>query len=79
MAILIVLGLMNLVWMIALSAVFLLEKNWRGGVLESSRTGASAAVTTVSQQKVRPPPGGGAAAREPGLGTGRGGDVTGVA
>jgi hypothetical protein len=30
-------------------------------------------------KKVRPPPGGGAAAREPGLGTGRGGDVTGVA
>jgi len=30
-------------------------------------------------KKMRPPPGGGAAAREPGLGTGRGGDVTGVA
>jgi len=30
-------------------------------------------------EKVRPPPGGEAAAREPGLGTGRGGDVTGAA
>ena len=30
-------------------------------------------------KKVRPPLGGGAAAREPGLGTGRGGDVTGNA
>jgi hypothetical protein len=30
-------------------------------------------------EKVRPAPGGEPAAREPGLGTGRGGDVTGVA
>jgi len=30
-------------------------------------------------KKVRRPPGGEAAAREPGLGTGRGGDVTGYA
>jgi len=33
----------------------------------------------LKSKKVRPPPGGEAAAREPGLGTGRGGDVTGVA
>ena len=30
-------------------------------------------------KKVRPAPGGGPAARKPGLGTGRGGDVTGLA
>jgi len=30
-------------------------------------------------EKVRPAPGGEPAAREPGLGTGRGGDVTGIA
>ncbi len=30
-------------------------------------------------EKLRPAPGGEPAAREPGLGTGRGGDVTGVA
>ena len=33
----------------------------------------------VEPKKVRPAPGGEPAAREPGLGTGRGGDVTGVA
>ena len=33
----------------------------------------------VVQKKVRPVLGGGLAAREPGLGTGRGGDVTGLA
>ncbi len=32
MAVLVVVGLMNLAWMAALSAVFLLEKNWKHGV-----------------------------------------------
>ncbi len=32
MAVLVVVGLMNLAWMAALSAVFLLEKNWKYGV-----------------------------------------------
>ena len=33
----------------------------------------------LENKKVRPAPGGGPAARKPGLGTGRGGDVTGLA
>src|SRR5438132_1048164 len=33
MAILVVVGFMNLVWMAALAQVFLAEKNWRHGVL----------------------------------------------
>lgn len=41
MAILIVVGLMNLAWMAALSAVFLLEKNWRRGVGLSRLIGVS--------------------------------------
>lgn len=41
MAILVVVGLMNLAWMAALSAVFLLEKNWRRGVGLSRIVGVS--------------------------------------
>ena len=33
MAVLVVVGVMNLVWMVALALVFLAEKNWRHGVL----------------------------------------------
>lgn len=33
MAVLLVVGLMNLVWMIGLSLLFLAEKNWRGGLV----------------------------------------------
>ncbi len=43
------------------------------------RAFANIGIGTLAAKKVRPPPGGEAAAREPGLGTGRGGDVTGVA
>jgi hypothetical protein len=33
MAVLVVVGVMNLVWMVALALVFLAEKNWRHGAL----------------------------------------------
>jgi predicted metal-binding membrane protein len=39
MAILLVVGVMNLVWMVVLTAVFFLEKNWRGGVVLSRIVG----------------------------------------
>lgn len=32
MAVLFVVGLMNLTWMAAIAVVFLAEKNWKGGV-----------------------------------------------
>lgn len=41
MAILMVMGLMNLAWMAALSAIFLLEKNWRRGIALSRVIGFS--------------------------------------
>ena len=41
MSVLVVVGLMNLVWMVALSLVFLLEKNWRYGVAVSRVAGAT--------------------------------------
>ena len=47
MAILVVLGLMNLIWMVALSAVFLLEKNWRGGVVLSRVVGVALVVLGI--------------------------------
>jgi predicted metal-binding membrane protein len=39
MAVLAVLGLMNIAWMAAFAAVFFLEKNWRGGVQLSKAVG----------------------------------------
>jgi predicted metal-binding membrane protein len=39
MAVLAVLGLMNVAWMAAFAAVFFLEKNWRGGVQLSKAVG----------------------------------------
>ena len=44
MGILMVVGLMNLAWMAALSAVFLLEKNWHRGVALSRVIGVSLAL-----------------------------------
>jgi predicted metal-binding membrane protein len=47
MAILLVFGLMNLVWMAALSAVFLLEKNWSRGVALSRAIGLGLAILGI--------------------------------
>jgi predicted metal-binding membrane protein len=44
MSVLVVVGLMNLVWMVTLSLVFLLEKNWRHGVAVSRVAGATVAL-----------------------------------
>jgi predicted metal-binding membrane protein len=44
MSVLLVMGLMNLVWMAALSLVFLAEKNWRRGPLLSKLAGSFIAV-----------------------------------
>jgi predicted metal-binding membrane protein len=41
MAVLVVVGLMNLVWMAAIALVFLVEKNWRHGVLVNRVVGAA--------------------------------------
>jgi predicted metal-binding membrane protein len=48
MAILLVLGLMNVAWMAALSAVFLLEKNWSRGVALSRLVGLGLAILGVA-------------------------------
>src|SRR5207302_4216917 len=47
MSVLVVVGLMNLVWMVALALVFLLEKNWRHGVAVSRVAGASVALLGI--------------------------------
>ena len=47
MSVLVVVGLMNLVWMVVLALVFLLEKNWRHGVLVSRAAGAAVAVLGI--------------------------------
>jgi predicted metal-binding membrane protein len=44
MAVLVVVGLMNLVWMAALALVFLAEKNWQHGVLFNRMVGTAVAV-----------------------------------
>jgi len=44
MAVLVVVGLMNLVWMAALALVFLAEKNWRYGVLVNRMAGTAVAL-----------------------------------
>ena len=44
MAVLAVLGLMNLVWMAVFSAVFLLEKTWRHGVILARIVGAACVI-----------------------------------
>ena len=44
MAVLAVLGLMNLVWMAVFSVVFLLEKTWRHGVMVSRIVGATCVI-----------------------------------
>ena len=44
MAVLVVVGLMNLVWMAALALVFLAEKNWRQGVLVNRVVGTAVAL-----------------------------------
>jgi predicted metal-binding membrane protein len=48
MAVLVVVGLMNLVWMAAIALVFLAEKNWRGGVLLTRVAGAGVAALGVA-------------------------------
>jgi predicted metal-binding membrane protein len=48
MTILLVVGVMNLVWMIALAAVFFLEKNWRGGVVVSRIVGIGLVIIGVA-------------------------------
>ena len=48
MAVLFVVGLMNLVWMAAIAAVFLVEKHWRHGLALSRMIGALLAVLGVS-------------------------------
>jgi predicted metal-binding membrane protein len=48
MAILLVLGVMNLAWMAALSAVFLLEKNWNRGVVLSRAVGVGLAILGIA-------------------------------
>jgi predicted metal-binding membrane protein len=48
MAVLAVLGLMNLVWMAVFSVVFLLEKTWRHGVMLSRIVGAGCVILGVA-------------------------------
>jgi predicted metal-binding membrane protein len=48
MAVLVVVGLMNLAWMAAIALVFLAEKNWRHGVLLSRVAGAALVAVGVS-------------------------------
>lgn len=48
MAVLAVLGLMNLAWMAAFAVVFFLEKNWRHGVMLSRIAGAGCLVFGLS-------------------------------
>lgn len=48
MAILLVLGLMNLAWMAALSAVFLLEKSWSRGIALSRVVGLALAILGIA-------------------------------
>jgi predicted metal-binding membrane protein len=48
MSVLVVVGLMNLVWMVALALTFLLEKNWRHGVAVSRIAGTAVAVFGVA-------------------------------
>ena len=52
MAVLAVVGLMNLVWMAAFAVLFFLEKNWRHGVMLSRISGAACVllgVVTIAQ------------------------------
>jgi predicted metal-binding membrane protein len=53
MAVLAVVGLMNLAWMAVIAAVFFLEKNWRYGVLLSRVSGAACVIIGVAVM-VRP-------------------------
>jgi predicted metal-binding membrane protein len=48
MSVLVVVGLMNLVWMVVLALTFLLEKNWRHGVAVSRIAGTGVALLGVS-------------------------------
>jgi predicted metal-binding membrane protein len=48
MSVLVVVGLMNLVWMAGLALVFLLEKNWKHGVLVSRIAGTAVALFGVA-------------------------------
>jgi hypothetical protein len=41
MAVLVVVGLMNLIWMAGIAIVFLLEKNWKHGVVLTKIVGAA--------------------------------------
>ncbi|MHB8513556.1 MAG: DUF2182 domain-containing protein [Actinomycetota bacterium] len=52
MAVLFVVGLMNLVWMAAISLVFLAEKNWRHGVLLTKIVGSGLVVTGIVMMAV---------------------------
>jgi predicted metal-binding membrane protein len=54
MAILLVVGLMNLIWMAAIALVFLAEKNWRHGVLLTRVAGAGVAALGVAVAAVPP-------------------------
>jgi predicted metal-binding membrane protein len=47
MSVLVVVGLMNLVWMVALALVFLAEKNWSHGVAVSRAAGAAVGLLGV--------------------------------
>ena len=48
MAVLVVVGLMNLAWMAAIALVFLAEKNWRHGVLVTRVAGGAVAALGVA-------------------------------
>jgi predicted metal-binding membrane protein len=48
MAVLVVVGLMNLVWMAGLALLFLLEKNWRYGVAASRVAGTAVALLGIA-------------------------------
>jgi predicted metal-binding membrane protein len=47
MVVLLVVGLMNLIWMAAIALIFLVEKNWRHGVLVTRVAGAGVAALGV--------------------------------
>ncbi len=48
MSVLAVVGFMSLTWMVALSLIFLAEKNWRHGVLVTRVAGTAVAVTGIA-------------------------------
>jgi predicted metal-binding membrane protein len=54
MAVLVVVGLMNLAWMAAIALVFLAEKNWRHGAVLTPVVGGAVAALGLAVAAVPP-------------------------